>query len=73
MPWVEKLLMILGKIWTQFLLKENYGCAREQIYLWCQKKFVIVCIIYVLIVQMGTQTRGTGRNEFRVDNKKLTF
>ena len=64
MPWVEKLLMILGKIWTQFLLEENYWCAREQIYLWCQKKVVIVCIIYVLIVQMGTQTRDTAGTNF---------
>ena len=64
MPWVEKLLMIFGKIWTQFLLEENYGCAREQMYLWCQKKVVIVCIIYVLIVQMGTQTRDTAGTNF---------
>ena len=39
MPWVEKLLMILGKIWTQFLLEENYGCAIEQIYLFRSNQY----------------------------------
>ena len=50
---VEKLLMTLGKIWTQFVLEKKYGCAQQSKYIWCQKKYVIVCIIYVCYEPIG--------------------
>ena len=55
---VEKLLMTLGKIWTQFVLEKKYGCAQQSKYIWCQKKYVIVCIIYVCYEPIGIQSRS---------------